>query len=156
MNITIRRANTSDIETIQKFGSELLNFERKNYDPSLDENWAFSDEAKAKYLASIQNNYVTIAEIDAKPVGFLLGSIIEPKSGDARQIKQAYLQNIYVDKELRKAGVGKKLIDDFKQYCKKENVNRLNVSVLAANEVAVGFYDKVGFKPRSINLFQEL
>ncbi len=82
-------------------------------------NWAFSDEAKAKYLNAIQNRYVSIAEIDGQPVGFLIGSIIAPTSNDARQIKQANLQNIYVDENMRKADVGKKLIDDFRRYCKK-------------------------------------
>lgn len=156
MNISIRRAKESDIETIQGFGSKLLNFERENYDASLDKNWAFSDEAKAKYLNAIQNRYVSIAEIDNQPVGFLIGSIIAPTSSDARQIKQANLQNIYVDETVRKAGVGKKLLDDFKQYCKNEGVTRLNVSVLAANDVATSFYYDNGFKPRSVNLSQDL
>lgn len=156
MNISIRRAESFDIETVQKFGSKLLNYERENYDSSLDSDWAFSDEAKTKYLDAIQNKYVTIAEADQQPIGFLIGSIIEPKNGDARQIKQAYLQNLYVDEEYRKTGVGKELVEDFREYCKGENVNRLNVSVLAVNETAVKFYDAIGFKPRSLNLFQEL
>ena len=156
MDIIIRRAKASDITTIQEFGSKLLNFERENYDSSLDENWAFSDEAKAKYLNAIQNRYVSIAEIDNQPVGFLIGSIITPTGDDARQIKQANLQNIYVDEKMRKAGIGRRLLDDFKQYCKNEGVTRLNVSVLTANTTATDFYYNNGFKPRSLNLFQEL
>lgn len=156
MKTLIRKATVSDIDTIQDFGSKLLNFERENYDPSLDANWALSDEAKAKYLNAIETKYVTIAEIEGRPVGFLIGSILEQKAGDARQIKQAYLQNLYVDKNSRKSGIGKELVEDFKNYCRNEGVKRLNVSVLAANEVAVKFYGATGFEPRSINLSQDL
>ena len=156
MNISIRRAEASDVETVQEFGSKLLNYERENYDSSLDSNWAFSNEAKAKYLDAIQNRYVTIAEADGQPVGFLIGSITAPRAGDARQIKQANLQNLYVDESVRKAGIGKQLVENFKDYCKSENVSRLNVSVLAANKVAVDFYDAMGLKPRSLNLSQDL
>ena len=94
--------------------------------------------------------------MDERPIGFLIASIIEPKTGDARQIRQAYLQNIYVEENYREAGVGKELVDNFKDYCRKEGVKRLNVSVLAVNKNAAKFYDGIGFKPRSINLFQEL
>lgn len=156
MKATIRRAKVSDIATIQAFGSKLLNYERENYDSSLDENWAFSDEAKIKYLDAIQNKYVSIAEIGGQPVGFLIGNIITPMSNDARQIKQANLQNIYVDEDVRNTGLGKRLIEDFKEYCKSNDVTRLNVSVLAANTIATDFYYNNGFKPRSLNLFQEL
>ena len=156
MNVLLRKAKSSDIGIIQEFGSKLLNYERDNYDTSLDSNWAFSDEARQKYLDAIQNKYVIIAEMDGRPIGFLIASIIEPKTGDARQIKQAYLQNIYVEENYREAGVGKELVDSFKDYCRKEGVKRLNVSVLAANKNAAKFYDGIGFKPRSINLFQEL
>lgn len=156
MNISIRRAEASDLEIVQKFGSELLNYERKAFDSSLDENWAFSDEAKKKYLAAINEKYVTIAEKDNRAIGFLIGSILSPKAGDARPIKQAFLQNIYVDEAERKTGIGNELLEDFKNYCIEEGVSRLNVSVLAKNEVAISFYQKSGFKPRSINLSMEL
>lgn len=156
MDITIRRAKESDVAAIQEFGSKLLNFERENFDSSLDENWAFSNEAKAKYLNAIKNRYVTIAEIDGQLVGFLIGNIITPTDNDARQIKQANLQNIYVNDNVRKTGIGKKLIDDFKHYCKNDGVVRLNVSVLAENKTAIDFYYNNGFKSRSLSLFQEL
>ena len=156
MKITIRKATEADINTIQTFGSKLLNYERENYDPSLDGDWAFTDQAKAIYLKAIQEQYVIIASIDDAPAGFLIGNIIQPKPQDARKIKQANLQNVYVDESQRRSGIGKQLVDTFKKYCVKEGVNRLNVSVLAANKTALSLYEKTGFRPRSINLSQEL
>jgi ribosomal protein S18 acetylase RimI-like enzyme len=156
MDIVLRRATESDIEIVQAFGAKLLNYERENYDPSLDKDWAFSDEAKGKYLAAIKEKYVLIAEAGGRPAGFLIGGIMPVKPGDARPIKQAYLNNIYVDESQRGAGIGERLVEEFKTYCKNEGVSRIGVSVLAANETANRFYNKVGFTPRSINLSLDL
>ncbi len=155
-NINIRKAEEADIGLIQDFGSKLLNFERENYDSSLDANWAFSEEARKKYLEAIREKYTIIAECDKKPVGFLIANIIDLQPGNARLIKQANLQNIYVDEAYRSLGVGEKLVNCLKEYCTDYEVNRLNVSVLAENDVAIHFYQKVGFIPRSINYYQEI
>ena len=155
-DITIRRATEEDVETIQRFGFELLDFERQNWDPTLDAKWPFTEEGKQKYLAAIRNKYTIIAEKDGEPVGYLIGKIIDASPDSARPIKQAYLENIYVSESVRGANIGGEIFASFKTYCKSEGVSRINVSVLAANENAVKFYEKVGFSPRSINLSQEI
>ena len=155
-NITIRRAALEDLKIIQRFGYELLDYERQNWDPALDINWPFSKEGEQKYRFAITDKYTIIAEKDKKLAGYLIGKIVGAAPGSARNIKQAYLENIFVSDSARKSGVGAKLITEFKDYCKKEGVSRINVSVLAANTTAVDFYQKVGFSPRSLSLSQEL
>ena len=155
-NTTIRRATLEDLKTIQQFGYELLDYERRNWDPTLDINWPFSKEGEQKYRAAITDKYTIIAEKDKKPIGYLIGKIVDIAPGSARPIKQAYLENIFVLDSARKSGVGVKLIAEFKDYCKKEGVSRINVNVLAANTNAVDFYQKVGFSPRSLSLSQEI
>ena len=63
-NITIRRATLKDLKTIQRFGYELLDYERRNWDPALDVNWPFSKEGEQKYLTAITDKYTIIAEKD--------------------------------------------------------------------------------------------
>lgn len=155
-DITIRRATLDDLKIIQQFGYELLEYERQNWDPALDSNWPFSKEGEQKYRTAITDKYTVIAENDHQPVGYLIAKIIDIAPGSARSIKQAYLENIYVVSSARKSGIGAKLVVNFQDYCKKEGVNRINVSVLAANTAAVDFYQKVGFSPRSLNLSQDL
>jgi len=155
MTITIEPATSNDINVVQKFGHKLLNYEREAFDPTLQSDWAFSDEAKKKYLSAINEHYVVIAKKDGQPVGFLIGRII-PSQSTARNIKRANLENIFVDPDERGKGVGEKLIGSFKSYCQKHSVTRLDVSVLAQNQSAIDFYKKVGFNPRSINLSQKL
>ena len=155
-NITIRRATTDDIKTIQQLGFELLDFERKNWDPSLDAKWPFSEKGKKKYLEAIENKYTIIAEKDGKPVGYLIGKLIDVSSDSARPIKPAYLENIYVSESMRGANIGSEIFANFKDYCKSEGVSRINVSVISDNEDAIKFYENVGFSPHSISLSQEI
>ena len=155
-NITTRRATLEDLKTIQRFGYELLDYERQNWDPAVDINWPFSKEGEQKYRSAITDKYTIIAEKDKKPIGYLIGKIVDIAPGSARPIKQAYLENIFVSDSARKSGVGAKLIAEFKDYCKKEGVSRINVNVLVANTNAVDFYQKVGFSPRSLSLSQEI
>ena len=154
--ILLRRANENDLEIVQQFGYKLLNFERKNWDASLDPSWPFSESGEQKYLEAIKNKYTLLAIKDSVPVGFLIGKIIDFSSDSARNIKQARLENIFVNEDVRGDGIGIKLIENFCDYCKNVGVSRLDVSVLANNEVAVNFYKRVGFEPRSLNLSREL
>lgn len=154
--IIIRRATESDIEIVQQFGYELLDFERKNWDNSLDPKWPFTESGKQKYLEAIKDKYTIIAEMDGKSVGFLIGKIIKAPAGGARHLSQARVENIYLNEGVRGSGIGAKLIENFRDFCYSNDVNRLDVSVLADNEAAVEFYKKMGFKPRSLNLSQEL
>ncbi len=155
-NIIIQRATLDDLETIQQFGYKLLEYERQNWDPALDPNWPFSKEGEQKYRTAIAEKYTIIAKKDNKPIGYLIAKIIDITPNSARPIKQAYLENIYVEDSARNSNIGSMLISELKTYCKKESVNRINVSVLAANEAAVNFYQKVGFSPRSLNLSQDI
>ena len=82
-NVIIRQAKESDIEIIQQFGYELLDFERRNWDKSLDAKWPFTEAGKQKYLEAIKDKYTIIAEIDGKAVGFLIGKVIKTSAGDA-------------------------------------------------------------------------
>lgn len=154
--IIIRQATEPDLKTVQQFGYEMLDFERRNWDNSLDPKWPFSETGEQKYLEAIKNKYTIIAEKDGKAVGFLIGKIIKAPVGDARHLDQARIENIYVDESARKFGIGAQLINNFRDFCRSEDVDRLDVSVLAGNEVAVEFYKKMGFRPRSLNLTQEL
>lgn len=155
-DITIYCATLDDLKIIQQFGYELLDYERRNWDSTLDPNWPFSKDGEQKYRTAITDKYTIIAKKDGEPVGYLIAKIIDISPDSARPIKQAYLENIYATNSARKSSVGTMLISNFKTYCKKEGVNRINVSVLAANTTAINFYQKVGFSPRSLNLSQEI
>ena len=156
MNVTIRQATIEDLKTVQEFGYKLLKYEHDNWDPILDLNWPFSEGGEANYTKAINERYTLLAELDGKPVGFLIGSIRLPDPKAPRQITAAQLDNIFVDDEVRGQGIGEKLFDEFKEYCLSKKADTLSVAVTYQNEIATRFYEKIGFVPSRMVLKQEL
>ncbi len=57
-----------------------------------------------------------------------------------------YLFHIYVDKEYRRKGIGKKLILKAEKQGKKTNAKALTLNIVSGNAEAVLLYEKMGFK----------
>ncbi|MBK8927457.1 MAG: GNAT family N-acetyltransferase [Crocinitomicaceae bacterium] len=56
--------------------------------------------------------------------------------------KCLYLEDLYVQENFRRAGIGKKLFDYILQLAKTRNMKRLSWQVLDWNEPAIEFYKK--------------
>ncbi|SVD15415.1 uncharacterized protein METZ01_LOCUS368269, partial [marine metagenome] len=57
-----------------------------------------------------------------------------------------HLFHIYVDKEYRRKGIGKKLILKAEEQGKKTNAKALTLNIISGNAEAVLLYEKIGFK----------
>ena len=57
-----------------------------------------------------------------------------------------YLFHIYVDKEYRRKGIGKKLILKAEEQGKKTKAKALTLNIVSGNSEAVALYEKMGFK----------
>ncbi len=57
--------------------------------------------------------------------------------------KQAQLRYMAVDNQFQKQGVGRKIIEHMEDYARQNNANEL---FLNSREIALGFYEKRGFK----------
>lgn len=77
---------------------------------------------------AIENATVYVYEQESKVVGFV-------------GINQEFIEGIFVDRNYRSKGIGKKLID----YCKK-NYNTLSLNVYCKNKKAIEFYKREGFE----------
>lgn len=155
-DVEIRRATIDDLPVIQRLGAELAEFEHQNWDEDLDPKWPLSAQGAQVYQKAIEARYVIIAFSDNDAVGYLIGDIHRPAPDAARQIITAQLNNIYIREEFRKCGVGNMLLENFKEYCKNNNVSRLTTTVIAQNTNALGFYRRQGFEPSRIILAQDL
>ena len=60
-------------------------------------------------------------------------------------IQYAELNNMLVIEECRGMWIGKKLIDNFKEYCKIKNINNIKVVASHKNKDAIDFYHKNSF-----------
>lgn len=137
-SIKIKRATKRDASVILSFIKELANYEKLPKEVSATENhlrkWLFGKKAVAEAL---------IASLDNVPAGFALFfhsfSTFLGKPG-------IYLEDLFVKKQFRGKGVGKKLLVEVANIAKKRECGRLEWSVLNWNKPAIDFYKKLGAK----------
>lgn len=149
-DIIIRQATLSDLKSIQKLNYELFKLENENFDPTLIVDWPLSEEGKNYFEDLIKNEYVIIAIEDENIIGYLAGTINE--KGSYELIQYGEINNMLVDNNYRGFGVGKQLINCFKEYCKSKSIKNLKVVASAKNKKAIDFYKKQGFEDFNLTL----
>lgn len=154
--LEIKPATEKDVKILQDLLNSLLYYERTAFDKTLCPDWPYSEEAKQKLLRAIQDDIVLIAFYDDWPVGYLIGKFHEPTANSARSIAQAQIENIFVESDWRKMGIGEELVNYFKAIVQRRGAKRLSVTVLAANEGAIKFYEKLDLLPRGIIYSKEI
>ena len=156
MDIKIRKATIDDLFTIQSLNNKLFEYEM---DRDLDKyipGWAFGKESADYFSDLIKNQFVVIAEIGGKPVGYLAGSIYQDDSYSYYDGKTADLDNTFIEEEYRRYGIGSKFMNAFIEWCKQNDVKRIFVTATIGNDNTIAFYKKHGFKELNIELKKEL
>ena len=149
-NITIRKAILEDVSYIQNLNNELFKLEKENYDTTLVLNWALTEDGKEYFEDLIKNQYVIVATLEEKIIGYLAGSINE--KGSYEEIHYGEINNMFIQENYRLYGIGKKLINTFKDYCRNNNISNLKVVASSKNKNAIDFYRKNGFDDFNLTL----
>jgi ribosomal protein S18 acetylase RimI-like enzyme len=149
-DIEIRKANINDLPVIQDLNNQLFKIEKENYDETLVEGWPLTIEGKEYFLDLINNHYVIVAVLKNEIVAYLAGTINE--KGTYEEIKYGEINNMFVKAYFRGQGIGKELINNFKKYCKENEVNNLKVIASYKNKSAVEFYKNNGFEEFNLEL----
>jgi len=106
------------------------------------------DLAKKFIDARINNNESVIFVAlnnnnNSKPVGF---TQLYPNYSSVSAIKNWTLNDLYVDKDYRKQGVGEKLIKKAMEYAKNQHAKFVELSTAFDNYSAQSVYEKIGFR----------
>ena len=149
-DLTIRIAHINDLEYIQELNNELFKLEKENYDPTLVSNWPLTEEGKKYFEDLINNHYVVVAILNNEIVGYLAGTINE--KGSYEDVQYGEINNMFINDNYRGYGIGKKLINSFKDYCKERNINNLIVTASSKNINAINFYKNNGFNDFNLTL----
>lgn len=137
-NFQIRKAKPEDTETIFNLIYKLAVYEKLEKDVITT-----VEELRTNIF---EKNYaeVLIAEEDEKPVGFALYfhnfSTFVGKPG-------IYLEDLFVEPEMRGKGYGKALLVELAKIAKERNCGRLEWAVLDWNTPSIEFYKSLGAKP---------
>ena len=144
----IRDTTVEDSELILNFIKKLAEYEQLSHEvvatvETLRET-LFSEKAYAE---------VVIGEFEGVPVGYALFfynfSTFTGRPG-------IYLEDIYVDKEMRGKGFGKCLLAYIAKLAVERNCTRVDWSVLDWNESSIQFYRSIGAIPMEAWTVQRL
>ena len=134
----IRQAVPADVKLILQFIQKLGAYEKLSHE-------VVATEAKLhKTLFEQRMAEVIIGEYQGAPVGFALFfhnySTFLGQAG-------IYLEDLFVDPEMRGKGFGKKLLAHLAKLAVERDCGRLEWSCLDWNEASICFYKKLGAKP---------
>lgn len=152
MNIDFRKATINDLKDICKLNNNLFKLEKENYDETLIDNWPLTNHGKDYFTEMILHNYVQVAIVNKKIIGYLAGSINEKCSYE--NIQYGEINNMYIDLEYQGQKIGTKLIENFKNYLKGKNIHNIRVIASYKNLNAIKFYKRNGLEEFNIELTQ--
>jgi ribosomal protein S18 acetylase RimI-like enzyme len=135
MKYIIRKAAATDSNEILGLIKELAVFEKQPDAVILSEveliKSAFSENPWV---------YIFVAKIDTKVVGMALYYY----GFSAWKGRSLHLEDLIVNENYRKLGIGKALMNQVLQIAKTEKVERMSWEVLDWNEPAIKFYESLG------------
>ncbi len=105
----------------------------------LDNSYNCDMYSEKQILDFFNINYyrVIVAKESDKIIGYICFSII---------FEECNLIKIVVDKDYRKMGIGKNLVNEMMNTCKENNVSKIYLEVREDNISAISFYEKLGFE----------
>ena len=153
LKIAIEKATITDLKDIQFLNQALCKKENIDFDPTINENYAFSKAGEEYFKSRIEapDGLALIVREGDEAVAYLVGGMVTPE--DYRSVKSvAELENMFVREEMRGKGIGGKLIQQFEDWCKERGVEVIRIVASAQNAEAIKFYETHGAKPVSLTL----
>jgi len=118
--------------------------------PILDENY---HRQKIEKATGNKSDSLVVAELDRDIVGWLwLRTEKDRTSGE----RFGYVKSIYVKKEYRKSGIGRRLIRVAEERFLRKGLARMNLIVNPSNREAVLFFREMGFEESSLTMRRKL
>ena len=154
MDIIYRKATIDDLNEVQKLNYKLFELEYNSFDPALNMEWTFSKKGENYFKSLFEDGTIWVALDDNKVIGYLAGNIKGKPSYATKTI--AELDNFYIEEEYRRQGIGKRLVEEFRNYCISKEIEEIKVTASAKNKNAREFYQKNGFEEFEITYKMKL
>ena len=111
---------------------------------------------KEKFLEDIKSRAVYVAKVSGAVIGYAALAIMRKGGPGTVEKKLMRLESICVDETLRGQGIGKAMVADVRALAKAFGCQEVILGVQPENDEAVGFYQKCGFRIRTINMDMKL
>jgi GNAT superfamily N-acetyltransferase len=119
----------------------------RDFLPGWQERWR-------EFLTSGDERLVLIAREDGEAAGYLNGAIRRNPGLFAETY--ADIDDAYVRPVQRRRGVGSQMLRRFEEWAQSRGVVEVRLNVVAANGVALSFWQKSGFAPLSYRMTKHL
>lgn len=140
--------------------TDVAQASRRHYETRLTEREARVDGLEAFRIERKMRGFAWVAEIDGRPVGYLMAHLAEfPSRHHLRTRKpnlEAYVAEVLVDKRARRQGVGSALFQEAERHFKRLGCDNLQLGVSADNSAARRFYRGLGFREFGLRLRKDL
>jgi len=89
-----------------------------------------------------------VVEVASRIVGFMnLQQDSSPSLPMLKHHEFVLIKNIYIDEAHRGRGLARRLLDEAKEWGRRRGLDSMQLNVYAGNRLAMGFYEKMGFRP---------
>ena len=155
-NIIIRKAGIDDFEQTHRIVMQVHNLHLKNRrDIYKDVNPLTIDEFKEDITSD--NKLYLVAESNENVVGICFSTIkIITDNRIINDKKIVYIENICVDVNERKKGIGKMLYNETIKIAKNIKANSIELMVWKFNEEAINFYKNLGMEIKNIRFEKKI
>ena len=147
-------ARESDFEAIRRLSVQIHDLHAA-WRPDI---YFHSDEPYARdaFLEDVKNRMVYTAKLGGTVVGYVVLSVSEKSGPGVVPKKVMRLNSICVDEDFRGHGIGKAMVADVRALARAFRCRELVLGVHPENDGAVAFYQKCGFRIRTINMDMHL
>ncbi len=147
--MNIRKIKSEDFESISKLVLQVHDLHYKNR-PDIYNDIDPFEKSYFDFLMNDENTISIVCEIDSKIVGFCVTTIRKPSNNPLLKPRLvAYIEDMCVDSNYRRNGIGKKLFDETVRLSKNQGATSVELMVWNFNSEAISFYEKLGFSHRS-------
>ena len=148
--IEIRRMKDSDFEQVHKLIEQvnLLHLNQREDIYREEDPLGYED-----FMGFLNNSqYICyVAEVDGIVVGEVIATLKEIKEESIFKHRTIlFIEDICVDKEYKRQGVGRLLYNKIEQVAQENEVDSVELNVWSFNIDAIRFYEKMGMEPKNI------
>lgn len=135
------RAKLEDAEALKKLAKNLFVYDRWHADPNIDDRVAkrLKECWIENYFLGTRGDICIVKKSNTTITGFLL---VIKKSSSFK------IDLIGVDSRFQGSGIGRQLINELSNYIADKSL-KLDVTTQLKNSQALGFYNSLGFEPKS-------
>jgi ribosomal protein S18 acetylase RimI-like enzyme len=144
--VKIRRWKRGDLEQIVDLWLELT----YHINPT-DGFYRIAPDARRKYRGYLNRvfgdrNYgVFVADSNERLVGFVMGRVNQTPSVVIPDMV-GYIENIFIEKESRRSGVGRELCHSLFEWFKERRIGHVELFYQIENTEAAAFWKRLGFR----------